>query len=150
MKKNIKPSEITRLDNILKHLAAIQQPNSFREFYELKTELEKIELNYDEFDLWSIMDKLYKDGFVSTEEKYINDIYQDISGEFKVNQRLNHRFYITLDGRMFINSGGYHQKDNDIKSIRFLRYLEKGLLVFGAVSAGIYSLYQLFLNCCTN
>jgi hypothetical protein len=55
---------------------------------------------------------------------------------------------------MFINSGGYYQKNNDIKSVRLLRNLEKWLLVFGAVSVGIYSLYQLyqslFSNCCTN
>jgi len=153
MEQTTKITEITRLDNVLSYLATIQQPNSFREFYELKAGLEKNEFEYDEFELWLIMDKLLKDELVSTEEKYINIIEQSTSGEYVENKRINHRFYITYAGRMFINSGGFKQKEKDIKSSRQLLYIEKTLLVFGAVAAGIYSIYQLynsiFSNCIT-
>ncbi|MDR3652597.1 MAG: hypothetical protein P4L34_06465 [Paludibacter sp.] len=149
----MKIAEITKLDNVLKYLATIQQPNSFREFYELKEGLKKNGLEYDEFELWLIMDKLLKDELISTEEKYINIIEQNTSGEYVENKRLNHRFYITYAGRMFKNSGGFYQKEKDIKNTRQLRYIEKILLVFGAVAAGVYSLFQLynsiFSNCIT-
>ena len=62
------------LDNVLKYLATIQQPNSFREFYEMKWELIQKGFDFDEFELWLIMDKLCKDDYVSTEAKYVNYI----------------------------------------------------------------------------
>ncbi len=141
---NFEQDDIKKLDEVLKYLATIQRPNSFREFYEMKKELAERGLHYDEFELWIIMDKLCKDKYVSTEAKYVNYVEPNKQGGFEETQRLNHRFYITYDGRLFIKFGGYYQQEKDIITKRNLRKWEKGLLVFGAVAAGLYSLYQLY------
>jgi len=96
-----------KLDNVLKYLDKIQQPNSFREFDEIKKDFNENKLAYSEFELWIIMDKLCLDKYVSTEAKYINSVKQNIKGQFETTQILNHRFYITYNGKMFISKGGY-------------------------------------------
>lgn len=99
---------LQKLDTVLIYLDSLQNPNSFREFYEMKDDLKKINPDYEEFELWIILDKLIKDEYVSTEvvyEKHINDNY---IGDLK-----RHRFYITYEGKLFIQNKGYFKQQED-------------------------------------
>jgi hypothetical protein len=139
----------TKLDEVLKYLTTIQQPNSFREFYDMKKELAKRGLQYDEFDLWIIMDKLCNDGYVSTEEKYVNNVSQNIQGEFKESKRLNHRFYITYDGRMFISKrfGGYKWKMRKELAKTLFMLITTSLLTIGTLGLLVWEIFKASHHC---
>lgn len=141
-------NNIRKLDEVLKYFSTIQQPNSFREFYEMKTELEKRGLQYDEFELWIIMDKLCKDNYVSTEAKYVNYVDQNIRGEFQESQRLKHRFYITYDGIIFISKrlGGYKWKARKEFSNSLFQLITTLLLAIGTFGLLIWEIFKTYYH----
>jgi hypothetical protein len=71
------------------------------------------------------------------EDKHVKIVLYD-------NERNLKSCFITIKGKFFKESGGYLQIEKDKSNERVLRMIEKVLLVFGAVAAGIYSLYQLY------
>jgi|GEM_PF-3553513 len=139
-------NNLKKIDEVLKYLASIERPNSFREFYEMKTELEKRGLQYDEFELWIIMDKLCKDNYVSTEDKNVNYIDENTKGESKDTQRTNHRFYITYDGRMFISKrlGGYKWEENKEYANTLFQFTTTALLAIGTFGLLVWEIFKAY------
>ena len=142
-------NDLQKLDRILKYLATIQQPNSFREFYEMKKELAANNFQYDEFELWIIMDKLCKDKYVSTEAKYVNYVEANTEQKFTETQRLDHRFYITYEGRMFIGKklGGYKWEARKEFSNTIFQLTTTALLTIGTFGLLIWELIKYFYHC---
>ena len=137
-----------KLDTVLKYLDRIQKPNSFREFYEMKNELAKSGLLYEEFELWIIMDKLCKDDYVSTEAKHINYVGSNINGDLMESQKLDHRFYITYNGRMFIGKklGGYEWKARKEFANSVFQLISTALLAIGTFGLLIWELVKFFFH----
>lgn len=138
-----------KLDEVLKYLDTIQQPNSFREFSDMKKDLEKRNFDYDEFELWIIMDKLCKDGYVSTEAKYINSIESNKQDKFNETQILNHRFYITFDGKIFISKklGGYVWQVRNEFANSIFQIISTILLAVGTVGLFLLEIWKNFFHC---
>lgn len=142
-------SDTEKLDTVLKYLSTINQPNSFREFYEIKSDLLSLGLKYDEFELWIIMDKLCYDNYVSTEKKYVIHTNTTNVSEFKETNRLEHRFYITYNGRLFIKKrlGGYKWKQRKEYFNSLFQILTTLLLTIGTVGLLFWEIYKTFFPC---
>ena len=114
------------LDLTLKVLLK-ETPNSHIEYNNLFMKNNILE-NLSNRDKRAVLEKLIKDG-------YVNKV--DISM-----QSVNN-YYITLEGILFINSGGYlDEKKNNI-NLKFWNYTKSALLFMGTISATILAILEI-------
>lgn len=95
-----------------------------------------------------IAEKLKKDGYMREDpsnltQRTIENFFNELSEQ---------RYWLTLEGRIFINNGGYAKELKTNRLKYHLRSLEKAILVFGALAAGVYyscELYKKYLPGCS-
>lgn len=114
------------LDLTLKVLLK-ETPNSHIEYNNLFIKNSILE-NLSNRDKRAILEKLIKDG-------YVNKV--DISM-----QSVNN-YYITLEGILFINSGGYKSKKKKEYSLTIWNYTKSALLFMGTISATILAVLEI-------
>jgi len=106
------------LDLTLKVLLK-ETPNSHIEYNNLFMKNDILE-NLSNRDKRAILEKLIKDGYVNKMEMSMEAI---------------NNYYITLEGILFINSGGYKSKNKKEYNLTIWSYTKSALLVVGTVSA---------------
>jgi|GEM_PF-3238115 len=73
-------------------------------------------------------------------EKLINDGYVK---KMEISMASLNNYYITLEGILFINSGGYISQQNKERRLKFWSYTKNVLLVLGTVSAFILAIIEI-------
>lgn len=138
-----------KLDNVLRYLDSFREPNTFKEDKEIQDELIKRGLNYDAFELWIILRKLYNDKYILTQKEYVSYFESDEYGMQEL-ERLAHMFYITYDGRLFIKNNGY-VRQHFHKKIRFyFDLISIILLSLGTVALAWIEIWNYCYPMCTN
>jgi len=131
MKKSfLKMSAQKQLDELLGLYIESQNINSSVRIVDLK---EKIELLYSDLDYMAIEKfnrHLYEDGFITVDDE-------------KDKKRLWY-FYITIDGELFYNDGGYSGEICRGKLQKYLRTLQATVITVGSLFAAAYSIKQIF------
>jgi hypothetical protein len=74
-----------------------------------------------------VLDKIVSDGYI----KYFEQLYS-----------------ITFEGKLFHQTGGYSAEYKNESNRKFLRSLEKWLIVGGTVFAGLYGLFEMIKAIC--
>ncbi|WP_269225721.1 hypothetical protein [Flavobacterium eburneipallidum] len=85
-------------------------------------------INLSNRDKLAVIQKLVKDGYASRFETIDKDIF---------------RYYITVEGILFINSDGYISKENKERQLKLWLYTKNVLLVLGTVSAFILAVFEI-------
>lgn len=121
-------TRIKKIDGVLKKLNENNTPKTDKEIKD------SLGFNIEDKELFLILDKLIRDENASFSFAKIDGTYVDIKC-----------YYITYDGVLLLNSGGYKSKIQKEATQKFLLVLEKWLIVLGTVSAGLYGLVE-FIN----
>jgi len=129
-----------RLDYILFYLNHDERPDTILEIEQ--------NLKWAEYDIMVdkeiniILDKLVKDGYVLQQQRKAMEEHKWVEKGTE--------YYISFEGRYFVEKGGYRQQDLDkeqerkIKNQRLRRAdLKDLILTVGAILAGLYALYTL-------
>ena len=123
---------IEQLDKILAYL------NHDSPRKELRSEIQKrLDFKIDEKDLLLVLEKLCKDGFVD----YIH--LQNVDYKTKEKTIGAKIYYITFEGRLFIENDGYAKEKKDKNVRRFIDNIEVWAVILGGVFAFLYYFDQL-------
>lgn len=104
-----------------------ETPNSHIEYNNLFMKNNILE-NLSNRDKRAVLEKLIKDGYVN---------------KMEISMEAINNYYITLEGILFINSGGYTEKQKNNQNLKFWNYTKSALLFMGTISATILAVLEI-------
>jgi hypothetical protein len=116
----------TTLDVLLKATSETHIPYDF--IFDRNTVL----INLSNRDKLAVIEKLIKDGYVI---------------KMPLSMDAFNNYYITLEGILFINSGGYISKQNKELQLKIWNKTKNVFLVIGTISASIIAILQSYQIC---
>jgi hypothetical protein len=134
---------VEKLDIVLQYVHDNSQVEGYTDgnfiYHYLKT-------NYPDVSNWQVetfpmIKRLEKDGFVNYQFTQTPIQNPQVFHTIQVLQQ--HRVYITFDGSMFLEKGGYITQQRKEANKERLKNIERILLTGGTVFAGIYGVFEI-------